>query len=90
MPDESQRLPSDMVWEDPPPTNRGAGPGLRDPRRIAMKEHPGKWMLWNDDAPDPSMVTHLKREGFEATSRGKGIGQRCRIYARWPEVIPDA
>lgn len=75
---------TEIIWEDPSRASSGQKPSER---RVAMTEHPGKWLLWAEGVA-PSTVTRLRAAGFEATGRrhraenGRFV---CDIYARWPE-----
>jgi hypothetical protein len=72
-----------IVWEDPPePKQRGRKPG---PRWQAMKDHPGKWMLWSDKVANRSGNRgDFQKKGYETAVRSNGDGT-FRLYVRWPE-----
>lgn len=69
----------DVVWAEPPPRGRGTRP--EDPRRVAMKENPGRWLLWG--RVSAAIQTRLRADGFETVMRNTKDG-RCDLYARWP------
>jgi hypothetical protein len=49
-----------------------------------MKANRGRWLLWGRGTANGGDVqARLKREGFEATTRGPRCGP-FKLYARWP------
>lgn len=75
---------TNLMWEEPPPI-KYQHKGRKNPRLDAMKAHPGKWLLYDEDI-SRSIQTRLRKEGFEAASRTiPGKPGRVRLYARWPE-----
>lgn len=79
----------DIVWEDPPETMRDRATNNANPRIDAMREHPGKWLLWGR-ALSPANHTHLKNRygprGFEFVTRLHRIEENrrvCDVYSRF-------
>lgn len=86
-----------IQWQDPGPPKAGPGsPNDRsDPRRIAMKEHPRRWLLWASGVA-PHVSQAVKRyggPGFEAVARNHRIENGrsvADIYARYVGDGPGA
>ena len=76
-------MSEELIWEDPPADARGYG---NDLKRRAMKDHPGKWLLYRSDTKDGTAASRLKDKGFEAVSRRNPDKKTFSIYARWPEA----
>lgn len=72
----------EIEWEDPP--FKHAGRYSVDPRQIAMKENPGRWMVWGRGFANSSYTQSLKKQGFEAKSSRDKETHTFTIYARWP------
>lgn len=75
-----QTTDTSIVWEDPPRQNAR---GRLSPKRIAMMENPGKWMLWSEAAVSSS-ASHLRKAGFQVTTRSLPGTNKARVYTRWP------
>lgn len=75
----------EIEWEDPP--QRPKSQGAREARAVqasAMKANPGRWLIWTRACKSRTVVTRLRRAGFEATSVSNEDGT-VTIYARWPK-----
>jgi hypothetical protein len=76
-----------IVWEDPPDDGRNGRGNHISPRRCAMDDHPGRWLLWGT-ARSIGGASHLRSLGYEvATRTGDGI---AKIYARRPPLTEEA
>jgi hypothetical protein len=69
-----------IIWEDPP---KAYSRGQVSVKRIAMVENPGKWMLWSE-AAGSSSANHLRKAGFQVTTRAIPGTNKARVYTRWP------
>ncbi len=70
-----------LIWEEPPPKRAGEKRPC-DPRQQAMKDNPGRWLLFAEEGGTGS-ANWLRSRGFEVTMRETKNG-RGRVYARWP------
>lgn len=77
----------EIIWKEPPPAKSGRRPD-NETRKAAMRDNPGRWLLWGD-AASLTVATNLRREGFETRSSRRKDG-RFDIYARFPEGVPAA
>ena len=73
-----------VIWESPPRLT-GKNKGNPSVRRQAMLDNPGKWLLWADSAY-PSTGNHLRKGGFQVTTRAIPGTNKVRVYARWPKA----
>ena len=62
------RVHAKVVWQDPPPPGQTNQHTTPDRRRMAMREHPGRWLLWAK-ASRTGSIPRLKADGFEVTTR---------------------
>lgn len=81
--------PTAVRWEEPPPRSGG---GLEDPYATAfidsLKEKPGEWAIFREDAITGKVADLRARAGVQVTSRpnkdadGKRTGTST-VWARW-------
>ena len=63
--------PMHVEFKDPPVTTKGVYKRKQiDPRRTAMAENPGQWIVWSRNKS--SQGTYLKKQGYESVSRTEG------------------
>lgn len=74
-----------IIWKEPPPVKTGGRP-RNEMLKKAMRENPGRWLLWGD-AASLTVATRLRRAGFETRSSRRPDG-RFDVYARMPEGVP--
>jgi hypothetical protein len=72
-----------LVWQDPPPSNKGNRSPELDALAEALKAHPGRWALVANDPYSGGGQYHRNR-GLEFVCRSKGDGTYDK-YARYPE-----
>lgn len=72
-----------IIWEAPPRIST-KGKGTPSPRRQAMLENPGQWMVWADGAV-ASTANHLRKAGFQVTTRKIAGTDKVKVYTRWPK-----
>lgn len=81
---------TDIIWEDPPPRQRGGGRGFDYDGFVAeLKKHPGKWAVVRPGGAYSGAFgdahQRLRRCGCDALQRKQPDGTYT-LYARWPET----
>lgn len=72
-----------IVWAEPPRTNKKWGPILEE-----LKRNPGRWAL-NAQNDSHGQASFFKKRGLEVPSKTAGIGYKkgnSDLYVRWPET----